>query len=121
MCKAFGDPELAGDASFATNTLRVANRDEVDGRVQAHLGRFGREEAAALLDGARIAYGRLSDMEDVAKHPQSRFTPVATPNGMLELLSPAALVSGDPEFAFGSVPALDEHGAAIRAEFADPN
>lgn len=117
LCRAFGDADLGADERFRTNNDRIAQRAEVDARVQAHLGRMAREDTAALLDGARIAYGRLSDMEDVAQHPQSHFTEVPTPTGPLELLSPAAIVAGDPDFAFGPVPELDEHGDAIRAEF----
>ena len=117
LCRAFGDAGLAADERFRSNNARVANRDEVDARVQAHLARMTREEAAALLDGARIAYGRLSTMEDVVHHPQSHFTPVMTPTGPLDLLSPAAMVAGEPGFVPGPVPELDEQGAAIRAEF----
>jgi crotonobetainyl-CoA:carnitine CoA-transferase CaiB-like acyl-CoA transferase len=109
---------LAADPDFRNNRDRVAHRDVVDARVQAHLAKMTREEATTLLDRARIAYGRLSDMSDVAAHPQSHFTRVMTPGGPLELLSPAAVVAGAPDQELGPVPDLDEQGAAIRAEFA---
>jgi crotonobetainyl-CoA:carnitine CoA-transferase CaiB-like acyl-CoA transferase len=118
LCAAFGDAALAARADFATNSARVAARTAVDAAIAAHLGRRGREENIALLDAARIAYGRLSDMEDLAAHPQSRFATVQTPTGPLDLLGPAAVVDGVSAGALGAVPELDEHGAAIRAEFA---
>ena len=117
FCAGFGDPDLALRADFATNNARVAARAAVDAAVAAHLGRRSREENIALLDRARIAYGRLSDMEDLAAHPQSRFASVETPTGPLMLLGPAPVVDGEPLEALGAVPALDQHGAAIRAEF----
>jgi crotonobetainyl-CoA:carnitine CoA-transferase CaiB-like acyl-CoA transferase len=120
LCRAFDDADMGASEDLLTNRGRVAHRPEVDRRVQGHLSRLSREETVARLDAARIAYGRLSDMEDVAQHPQSHFTTVMTPKGPLELLSPGAIVTGDPAFAFGAVPELDQHGEALRSEFAPP-
>jgi len=117
LCREFGEPGLAAREGFATNTQRVANRAEVDVWVGGRIGALGREEAAARLDAARIAYGRLSDLADLAAHPQSRFVTVATPSGDIELLAPAARVRGEGPRVFGPVPGLDAQGAAIRAEF----
>lgn len=114
-----GRPELAAAEGFAGNAARVANRAAVDGLVAAAFAERAREEVIALLAAAGIAYGRLSDLDDLEAHPQNRFIQVATENGPVELLAPGAVVAGRSE-RYGAVPALDEHGAALRAEFAAP-
>lgn len=120
LCAALGEPGWGTKDIARTNNDRVANRAVVDGFVQDRLGRLGREENIALLDGARIAYGRLSDMQDVVEHPQSRFIEVPTSDGSLSLLSPGARVLGAEPVDYGPVPELDAQGAAIRAEFGAP-
>lgn len=111
-----GDAGLADRDGFRTNNERVANRAEVDALVAAHLRRHDRETNIARLDEARIAYGRLSDLDDLQDHPQNRFITVQTPNGAVELLAPGAHVRG-MERAYRAVPDLDADGARIRDEF----
>lgn len=110
-----GRPELADAAGFATNTARVANRGEVDGAVGAWIGGLARAEAAARLGAARIAVGALSSLSDLAVHPALARRDQPVPGGTVSLPIPA--VRADWAGA-RPVPALDEHGAAIRAEFA---
>lgn len=116
LCTAMDRPDLAVAAGFATNTERVANRTQVDGIVAAHMAAHGREDNIALLDTARIAYGRLSDLSDLAEHPQNRMIAVEAPHGTVEMMAPGARVRGETR-AYGPVPALDADGDAIRAEF----
>lgn len=111
-----GDDTLADKAGFASNTERVANRATVDSLFEDFFGRHDREDNIALLQKAGIAYGRLSDLDDLSAHPQNRFIRVDTENGPVELLAPAAVVAGRTE-TYGAVPRLDEHGAALRDEF----
>ena len=68
------------------------------------------------LKNANIAYGQLSSVEDLAKHPQSIFVKVSTSEGEIKLLSPGAIVSGE-NLNFGSVPFLGEHTENIKREF----
>ncbi len=111
-----GDAAMAADLRFATNTQRVKNRAKLDATVAAALGRFAREEAVAALQAAGIACGRVSTMEDLLAHPQLQFVSVDTPTGPVEMLAPGARHAGE-EPNFGSVPAIGEHDAALRAEF----
>jgi len=117
LCDAFKRPEMGTHTDFATNNARVANRDAVDDFVEGEFRRADRETNIAMLDKARIAYGRLSDMQDVVDHPQNRFVDVQTPTGPLQVLGPGAIVKGEPAETYGPVPALDQHGEAIRREF----
>lgn len=118
LCEIFGEPEAADRPDFATNDDRVANRAAVDAFVGGHIAQRSREENIELLESARIAIGRLSEMQDVVEHPQNRFIEVPTPNGPLDLLAPGAIVRDAPHPTYGPVPERDAHGAAIRAEVA---
>ena len=113
-----GSAELAHDPKFRTNPDRVANRAALEALIDLAFAAHDRETVSRMLEHAGIAYGRLSSLDDLERHPQLRLMPVATPAGPIELLAPGALVDGTP-LEPGPVPALDEHGAAIRVEFAD--
>lgn len=115
-----GDAALPERTGFRSNAERVANREAVDGLCADVFAKRGREENIELLATAGIAYGRLSDLDDLMKHPQNRFIQVQTEHGEIELLAPASVVLGRTE-SYGPVPRKDEHGAALRDEFGGPN
>ena len=116
--RVLGAPELAHEPKFATNPDRVANRAELESLIDLAFRAHDLETVIGKLERAGIAYGRLSSLDDLEHHPQLRVMPVATPEGPIELLAPGAVADQTP-LKSGPVPALDEHGAAIRAEFAD--
>lgn len=109
-------PDLADDPRFASNTARVANRAILDAELGAILQTRPREEMIDKFAAADIAYGRLSDLADLADHPQARFIRVATEGGEVELLSPGDIVMGGTP-TYGAVPAKDQHGSELRREF----
>jgi crotonobetainyl-CoA:carnitine CoA-transferase CaiB-like acyl-CoA transferase len=113
------DAALAEDLRFASNTERVRNRAVLDGLVQAAIGAFALADLCARLDGSRIAYGRLSTMDDLAGHRSATTVAVETPAGAVEMLAPPAIVDG-ARAAPGRTPRLGEHTAALRREFARP-
>ncbi len=117
LCEsALARPEMAEDPRFLTNALRVANREALDGLIGEIFAERDREANIARLEAARIAYGRLSDLEDLTRHPQNRLIRVETETGPIELLSPGAVVSGRSE-RYGPVPRLGEQDEALRREF----
>jgi crotonobetainyl-CoA:carnitine CoA-transferase CaiB-like acyl-CoA transferase len=88
----------------------------VDARVARVFAGLTRRQAAAKLDAAGTAYGFVNGVAEFARHPALRRFEVRTPNGPVSLAAPAVRFGDAPPPA-GDVPALDEHGAAIRAEF----
>jgi crotonobetainyl-CoA:carnitine CoA-transferase CaiB-like acyl-CoA transferase len=111
-----GRPEIAEDPRFATNPRRVANRPALDAIINAVFSAAPRERIIERLEKARIAYGRVSTLQDLKAHPQNRYVEVETPAGSVRLLAPGAIFDGRlPEL--GPVPAIGEHTEAIRAEF----
>ncbi|MEO1686780.1 MAG: CaiB/BaiF CoA-transferase family protein, partial [Pseudomonadota bacterium] len=117
FCEAIlGAPELATQAGWNSSVARAANRAAVDGRVAEAFARHDREALIARLEAAGIAFGRLSSLDDLIAHPQARFVTVRAGDAEIEVLAPGAVVAGAPPLRPGDVPALDAHGAAIRAE-----
>ena len=117
LCRdALGKPEWLDDARFAGNVARVANRPVLDSLIGEIFGRLTRDAAIERLAAAGIAYGRLSDLDDLLAHPQNRYIQIKTEQGEIELLSPAAIVRGESA-SYGSVPKLGEHDDLIRSEF----
>lgn len=118
LCEdALGTPALAQDARFTTGVLRVANRAALDAAIAAAFGAMTLCEATRRLKGADIAFGRLNDIDGLIGHSQLRKVAYDTPEGIVEVIAPAAEVVGAAP-VYGPVPAIDAHGAAIRNEFA---
>ena len=110
-------PEAAADPRFTSNSLRVRHRDELDVVVVEAFAAVDRDAMVERLEAARIAYGRVTSMEDLAHHPQNRTVTVDTPSGPVTLLAPGAIFDKASP-TFGPVPALGQHSEAIRAEVA---
>ncbi len=118
FCATFlGEPDLPRRDGFQTNVIRVANREMVDAHVASAFARLSRTQAGERLRAANAAYGFVNDVAAFSRHPALRRAEVNTPNGPVSLAAPPVLFSDGPR-TLGSVPAIGEHSAAIRAEFA---
>ena len=113
-------PELTSHESFSTNSLRVANRAQLDAVIAERLSGRSVAEVQELLDGVGIANAQMRTMSEYSAHPQlaarDRWREIATPSGTARVAVPP--VSFDSGNSLGSVPALGEHSERIRAEFA---
>ena len=107
---------MARDPRFATNILRVANRPALNAIIDEVFRAAPRDEIVARLEAARIAYGRVSTLEDLKGHPQNRYAEVETPAGPVRILAPGMVLDGATA-RLRPVPALDEQGTVVRAEF----
>ena len=112
------NPDLARDPRFHDNPARVDNRPALDAEIAAVFGGLTREALTRRLRKGGIAYGALNSVADLARHPQLRRLEVASPGGAVEVVAPPARFAGEGAEA-RPVPALDEHGAAIHAEFSE--
>lgn len=115
--KVLGEPGLKHDARFASNPARLANRTETDAITQACFGALDVATLSARLEEAEIAFARVNEVADVLHHPHLRRMRVASPGGPIELPKPPARWLGEADPAFGPLPALGEHTAAVRREF----
>ncbi|MDP6884515.1 MAG: CaiB/BaiF CoA-transferase family protein [Rhodospirillales bacterium] len=110
-------PGLADDERFHDNPARVANRPALGAEIDAVFGALSRAQLIERLRRGAIAYGAVNTVADLAQHPQLRRLAADSPGGPVELVAPAARFA-DEGAEVRPVPALDEHGAAIRVEFA---
>ncbi|MCO5965438.1 CaiB/BaiF CoA transferase family protein [Sinorhizobium meliloti] len=110
-------PELTRQPGFADNMDRLGNRDNLDEIVSRRFAQLSSADAMHELEAAGLAYGRLNQIEDVSQHPHIRRVPVPTPEGIVNMIAPAAIFDGQIPAEFRSVPALGAHSTTIRDEF----
>lgn len=109
-------PEIASDPRFNKNIARVENRPALNAIINAVFSQIPRDELVDRLEKAKIAYGRVSTIDDLAQHPQNRYVEIDTPTGPVRMLAPGALIN-DQLSELGKVPAIGEHTEQILAEF----
>src|SRR6185437_9407605 len=99
------------------------NREELKALIEDFFSTMTSEDAAALLDRAGIANGRLNQPIDVWNHVQfserDRWREINTPAGPVRVLLPPATLT-DQEAAMGDVPAVGQHTDAVLAEIGIP-
>lgn len=117
FCEAFmEDPSFMDDPRFCSLPDRLTHRDELDARVQARFASLPHGEAVDKLMAARTAFGSVNSVQDLAGHPQLRTWPMPVHGATVRVPAPPF----DAPWGRGSfppVPAIDEHGTALRAEF----
>ncbi|MCC7017157.1 MAG: CoA transferase [Rhodospirillales bacterium] len=112
-----GHPGWAEEGPFADNVARVKNREQLLPAIAAAFAGETREAMARKLKGAEIAHGFVNSVAEFSRHPALRRAETPTPNGVVAVPAPPARrARNDPRLC--PVPALGEHSAAIRREFA---
>jgi crotonobetainyl-CoA:carnitine CoA-transferase CaiB-like acyl-CoA transferase len=116
-----GQPDLAQDPRFVSNSSRVENDVELHGILEGALAHVTAEQATEHLDEVGIANARMCTMQEFAEHSQlearNRWREVDSPAGLVRSLLPPIILSGR-ELAMGAIPGFGQHTDAIRAEFA---
>ena len=114
-----GQPELATDPRFDSNSHRDANRQALTDIIVAVFSKLSAAEVVQRLDQAQIANARLNTMREFWEHEQlkarDRWREVQTPKGPVSALIPAVTMKGvaarmDP------IPSVGQHTRAILAE-----
>ena len=108
--------DLVHDTRFHSNVARVEHRAELDAEINAVFAHVDRDDLIARLQASDIAYGRLTDIKDLAAHPQNRFISIETPAGSVQLLEPPGGAEGRRS-SFGAVPRLGAHTSSVHDEF----
>ena len=120
FCEAvLGRPALAGDGRFASNSERVANRDDLHEEIETILRGISSGEAVERLEVAKIANARMRTIGNFLDHPQlaarGRWRDFGSPVGPLRALLPPATMEGT-EPVMAPIPAVGEHTDDILAE-----
>ena len=114
--------DILADKDFAelypNNTIRLKNREKIDSLVADTFGKMTHTDAVAKLKKAEIAYGTLNDVQGFSTHPVLRRVEISNPEGSIRFPAPPAIFNNKLTETLGDVPELNQHGEAIRAEFA---
>ena len=114
--RVMGDPSLADNEHFASNSLRCLHRDELNAAINKRFSELATDEVVRLLDEAAIANARARTVEQFVEHPalssRDRWTTVGSPGGEIRALVPPATLGGI-EPRMDAVPGLGAHTDAI--------
>ena len=108
-------PGLGADPLFLNNADRVRNRVELDAHIERCFTRHPRDELLNLLRRKQIACASLNSVAGLDHHPQLRNQAALFADGEALLADLPVRIAGKRP---AHVPALDEHGSRLRAEFA---
>ncbi len=109
-------PELIDDPRFHDNPSRCESVKELKAIIDEHFVSMKRDTLIACLRESKIAFGEVNDVAGLSAHSALKRVEVDTAGGRISMVSPPASVAGE-DYALRPVPALGEHGEAIRAEF----
>lgn len=70
-CRAIGAPELGDDPRFATNRMRLANRELLVGLLTEIMRQGQRDDWIAKLEAVGVPCGPINDIAQAQAHPQA--------------------------------------------------
>jgi len=113
------EPDLPQDPRAASNAARVANRPWLDGKVAAVFASLGSADVIDRLTAAQTAYGSVNGVQDLIAHPQLRTRRMPVGAKAVEVPALPWITEWDAA-EYPPAPAIDQHGPALREEFAAP-
>jgi crotonobetainyl-CoA:carnitine CoA-transferase CaiB-like acyl-CoA transferase len=124
LCAALGVPGLADDPRFATNQGRTANREQLRPLLAGQLRQRTAAEWFGRLNAAGVPCGPINTVDGgIALATELGLDPVVIAGtgeaGLPSIRNPITLPATPPSYRLPP-PALDEHGAQIRAWLAAP-
>ncbi len=108
--------ELLERPEFATNQLRVKNRESLNQLITEFFDTIAIDELRDRLRKARVAFSSVNSIEDLSRHPHLRRQSVETAGGLAYIVAPPATFRGEPR-DLGPVPSIGQHSESIRNEF----
>ena len=111
------EPELPQDPRAASNAARVANRAWLDDKVAAAFASLASADLIDRLTAAQTAYGNVNGVHDLIAHPQLRTRRMPIGQQSVEVPALPWITEWDAA-QFPPAPSIDQHGAALREEFA---
>lgn len=119
--EAGGRPDLAQHARYATNRLRVENRDELVPLLAAMVLTKSRDEWIALLEAVGVPCGPINELDDVYRNPQvqARGMVVEAPHptaGQVKLVRSPMRLSATPTDGGSAPPMLGQHTEEVLRE-----
>jgi crotonobetainyl-CoA:carnitine CoA-transferase CaiB-like acyl-CoA transferase len=116
LCALLGDPAMATDAAYLTNADRIAHRDAMTARLTKATLTFSKADLLAACEAAGVPAGPINDFSEVFNDPQVIARGIQQTVEGLATVRPPFRFSGAEVSTGMAAPALDEHGAAVRAD-----
>lgn len=118
LASALGTPGLATDPRYVSNGLRHEHRVALRRDLEAALRSASAEHWLGELELAGVPCGPIATVGEALASPQTATRRMVVPAGDVRVPNNPLRMSGwaDPA-ARPAAPALDEHGALVRAEF----
>jgi itaconate CoA-transferase len=116
--KILGQPELAGDERFSSNSRRTINREALRAIIVETFAAMSLGEVIDKLEAAQIANASVNDMAGVWAHPQlharDRWRDIDSAKGTLPaLLPPASSNAFEPRM--DPIPGIGQHTDSVLA------
>lgn len=70
FCELIGQPELAADPRFTSNSLRLANRDTLTALIEAETCKHSKVDMLALCEEYSVPAGPINQLQEVFDDPQ---------------------------------------------------
>jgi crotonobetainyl-CoA:carnitine CoA-transferase CaiB-like acyl-CoA transferase len=117
LCAALGLPALAQDPDFATNPMRVVNRERLLPQLADAVRRHTTDALGDMLDAAGVPNAPLLTVDQVAEHPQTRALDMMARCGTdgIDLVGVPLAFDGKRPRARTGAPKLGEHNAVLAA------
>ncbi len=118
LSAAIGKPEMGTDSRYATNEKRVENYTALKAEMEDALQKQPAEHWLTVIHEAGVPVGPILTVAEAVEHPQTAARNMLIEAGGVHMPGNPIKISGyeDPKVR-PAAPALDEHGARIRAEF----
>ena len=121
FCDAIGRPELRDDPRFASNTLRVQNRQSLKQAIEEVFQQFTVQALVERLQARNVPCGRVRSIGEAIDHPQVAAREIVLAQehpqmGRIEALAPVVRLSRTPATVRLPPPALGEHTAEVLAD-----
>jgi CoA:oxalate CoA-transferase len=121
LCQAIGRPELAKDERFLTDVERTTNNVALKTELESALKKQPAAHWLKLIHEAGVPVGPINTIKEAVDMPQIKARNMYIEAGGIGMPGNPVKLSGyeDPPVRMGA-PELNQHGAALRKEFAKP-
>jgi CoA:oxalate CoA-transferase len=119
LCGAIGRPELADRAEYKTNADRMMNHETLKAELEVALARHPAAHWLRVIHDAGVPVAPILDVAAAVEHPQTTARNMMIEAGGIRMPGNPVKIDGydDPTERVGA-PELDQHGEALRKEFA---
>jgi formyl-CoA transferase len=121
LCEVIGRPDLLDNPDYATNALRMANREALIGELEKSFVQWTRAECVDMLLAVGIPAGPINDYAEALENDHARERDVVMKidhpiEGEVNSIGFPVRLSGTPQQVRRPPPLLGEHTAEILAE-----